>query len=274
LAMPRLFFEDHALESQINSYIQSEYKNQNAQSISVYFRSFLDSGWAGVNQDAKYHPGSLLKVLIMIGYYREAELDPTILQKTFVYDSNTANQAKGLDFALPSTLNVGQSYTVNQLIQVMIANSDNGAETLLLNNVDRKILNDAYGDLGIGNPDSVNGDYTISALQYGGFLRILYNATYLEDKYSEAALAFMSQSTYKDGISAGVPTSVAVAQKYGERVDTSSDKVQAVELHDCGIVYAKSPYSVCIMTKGDNLGNLTAAIKNISSITYNYVNSH
>jgi len=268
------FYENHALEAALNNYIQSEYKNKNAQSISVYFRNFPDAGWAGVNQETQYHPGSMLKVLIMIGYYREAELDPSVLTKTLLYDQKTKQEADGLDFALPSGLKVGQSYSVEDLIKSMIAVSDNGAETLLLNNIDRKILNDAYTDLSISNPDSYSGDYTITPMQYSAFLRILYNATYLSDMYSEQALTIMSQSTYKDGISAGVPQGIEVAQKYGERIDGTTSNVQAVELHDCGIVYAKTAYSICVMTKGEDVGKLTEAIKNISAIVYGYVSSH
>ena len=274
LAMLSYFLKIATWKGKLTAYVQGQYKSKSAQSISVYYRSFLDATWAGVNQDAQYHPGSMLKVIIMIGYYREAELDPTILQKTLVYDSKTAQEAASLDFALPSTLKVGQSYTVEQLIKIMIAESDNGAETLLLNNVDRKILNNAYEDLSINNPDTFSGDYTISVFQYSGFLRILYNATYLSDQYSEQAMSIMAKSTYKDGLSAGVPDTVVVAQKYGERLDTESNKVQAVELHDCGVVYANNPYSICIMTKGDDLGKLTSAIKDISAIVYRYVSSH
>lgn len=84
----------------------------------------------------------------------------------------------------------------------------------------------------------------------------------------------MAQSTYKDGLSVGVPDGAVVAQKYGERLDTEGSKVQAVELHDCGVIYAKNPYSICIMTKGDDLGKLTSAIKDISGIVYGYVSSH
>jgi beta-lactamase class A len=268
------FFEDKVLESKINNYIQSEYKNNNAQSISIYFRSFPGSGWAGVNQDVQYHPGSMLKVIIMMGYFRESELNQNVFNKTLLYDAATQQQANGLDFALPSSLKVGQSYKVEDLIKAMIANSDNGAETLLLNNIDRSILNDAYNDLGIKNPDSVTGDYTISASQYTSFLRILYNSTYLEDQDSEEALNIMSQSTYKDGLSAGVPSGITVAQKYGERVDGADKDIQAVELHDCGIIYSPNPYALCVMTKGTDVAKLTDAIKNISAITYGYVTSH
>jgi len=209
----------------------------------------------------------------MMAYFREAELNPPILNSTLLYNNAVNQQVNSLAFDLPTNLKVGTYYPINQLMQSMIANSDNGAETLLIDNVDHTILDQAYIDLGIRSPDTVTGDYTLSPAQYINFLRILYNATYLSERYSEISLSLMSQSTYHDGISAGVPQGTEVAQKYGERVDASSTTIQAIELHDCGIVYAPNdPYALCIMTKGNDLTKLTSILKGISSLVYNYYN--
>jgi hypothetical protein len=86
----------------------------------------------------------------------------------------------------------------------------------------------------------------------------------------------MAQSTYHDGIYAGVPNNIKVAQKYGERIDPdpSGKNIDSVELSNCGIVYAKSPYVFCVMTKGQNdPKNLASIIKDISGLVYNYVGS-
>lgn len=268
----RPFFENTDLEAKLNDYIQTQYAEGNASSVSVSFRDFALSRWAGVNQNALYQPGSMLKVLIMMAYFREAERNAAVLQAPLAYSQSIADQSNNLAFNLPSQLTVGQTYTVEQLIEAMIENSDNGAETLLINNVNRDTLNRAYTDLGIPSPDTVTGDYTLSTSQYADFLRILYNATYLNEQYSEQALSIMSSSTYQDGISAGVPAGTTVAQKYGSRVDASGNAIQAYELHDCGIVYTPShPYALCIMTKGKDPNKLPDVLKNISSIVYQYV---
>jgi len=265
------YFEDKTLSAKIGNYIKAQYAGKNAQSISVSVRNFTANRWAGVNQDAQYQPGSMLKVIIMMAYFQEAELDPAILQKQLVYSSATDQETNSLSYDLPTKLVVGSSYSVEDLIRAMIADSDNGAETLLIDNVNRAILNQVYTDLSIPSPDNASSTYTISSGQYMDFLRILYNSTYLTEKYSEEALAIMGQSTYRDGISAGVPSSTTVAQKYGERVDAEGDAVQAVELHDCGIVYPQgTTYAICIMTKGSDIGKLTSIVKNISSLVYNY----
>lgn len=263
------YLRDNNLNSRLNNFVAQQIKQGNAQNISVYIRNLIDNSWAGVNEDQQYHPGSMLKVLIMMAYYREAELDPTLLNKTLLYSSQTNQEANAVNFSAPSNLTVGQSYGINKLLEDMIAESDNGAETLLLDNVDHKILNNAYDDLGIQNPDSATTDYTISPKQFSSFLRILYNSTYLTEQYSEQALTIMDQSTFKDGLEAGVPSNLQVSHKYGERVDNTDGNVQAVELHDCGIIYAPNhPYSICVMTKGLDEGNLKAVIKGVSNLVY------
>jgi|SRR5579872_729050 len=265
------FLTDDTLQKNVNNYVQSEIQNQNAEDISVVARVFPDGSRISVNSDDQYEPGSMLKVLIMMAYYREAELDPTILQKPLNYSKKVDSEVGSIPFHAPTNLTVGQDYKISDLMKSMIAESDNGAEQLLVDNVNNKILDQAYVDLGVPSPDTVKGDYTISAAQYGGFLRILYNSTYLTEQYSEQALEIMTLSTYKDGIVAGVPADVTVAHKYGERVDsTNSDgSPQIVELHDCGIVYTKNTsYELCVMTKGTDINKLTEAIKTISSMVY------
>ena len=263
------FLRNESLNKKIDDYVGINLANKNAQKISVYVRNLSDNHWSGVNEDDKFHPGSLLKVLIMMAYFRQAEMNPNILNANFTYTKTIAQQTTSLDFSAPSSLEIGQQYSVTQLIKTMIDASDNGAETLLLNNIDRQMLNNAYTDLSIPNPDTVTGDYTISPRQYSAFLRILYNSTYLSEIYSEQALSIMAQSQYRAGISAGIPQSVSIAQKYGERVNETNGSIQTVELHDCGVVYAVNhPYTVCVMTKGEDIQKLTQIIKDVSALVY------
>jgi beta-lactamase class A len=219
-----------------------------------------------------------MKVLIMMDFYRQQQLNQSILQKQFVYTSDINKKTFETPYATPTNLNIGQSYTVEYLIEDMIENSDDGAATLLLANDNPNILTAVYRDLNIPAPGD-KPDFTISAQQYSLFLRILYSSTYLEEINSESALSIMSHSTYKDGISAGVPSDIVVSQKYGESLDTDIQglTITGTELHDCGIVYAKNhPYTICIMTRAKDIVDqkqLSSIIKDISSLVYNYVSS-
>ncbi len=184
--------------------------NSNLDGYSFYFRDLSLGRWAGENENDAYSPGSMMKVAIMVTYFKEAETDPSILQKTFQYSSSTVDQINGVPFSSASDLQVGKSYSVEKLIESMIINSDNGAKDVLLNNIDQRSFIEVHTDLGLPNP-ATNENYTITAKQYTILLRVLYNATYLGRQYSEKALQILSKATYNQGLVAGVPKDTVVA---------------------------------------------------------------
>ena len=273
----KYFLEDKNLEQKINDYVQQQYQNKNAESVSVYYSNLLTGQWSGVNSDTQYYPGSLMKVLIMMDFYRERQLDHTVMQKQLIYSKEINQQTFATAYATPTNLVIGKSYSVQYLIEDMVENSDDGAATLLLANDNPDILKAVYTDLNLPAPGD-NPSFTISAKNYTLFLRILYSATYLSESNSENALLTMSKSTYKDGLSAGIPSNITIAQKFGEDIDTNSQgAITGTELHNCGIIYAKNhPYTLCVMTRAKGVVNqnqLASIIKDISKITYDYVNS-
>ena len=77
----KYYLEDKNLEQQINNYVQQQYQNKNAESISVQYTNLLNGEWSGINSDTQYYPGSLMKVLIMMDFYRQKQLDQSILEK-------------------------------------------------------------------------------------------------------------------------------------------------------------------------------------------------
>lgn len=252
----------------------SQKNNPQLQSYSVYFRDLTLGRWVGVNENTGYAPASMMKVAIMIAYFKEAETNSSVLQKTLVYSSSTADEINGVPLETPSSLQVGKSYTVEQLIEAMIVSSDNGAKNALLNNINQPDLDEIYTDLGLPNPDN-NNNYTISAKQYSLLLRVLYNATYLSRANSEEVLKIMSQAEYSQGLVAGLPKGTVAAQKFGENVDISNPERPVISLSNCGVIYHPThPYLLCVMTKGTDLQVLQSTISNISGVAWREVNSY
>jgi len=267
------FNEYQPLKNDIQNAV-SQKNNSQLQSYSVYFRDLTLGRWVGINENAMYAPASMMKVGIMIAYFKEAETDPAVLQKTLVYSTSTADQISWVPLQTPSNLQVGKSYTVEQLIEAMIIASDNGAKNALLENINQPDLDEIYTDLGVPNPDNTD-NYTISAKQYSLLLRVLYNATYLSRDYSEKALKIMSQAQYNQGLVFGLPQGINVAQKFGENVDASNPQTPIISLSNCGVIYHQThPYILCVMTKGTDLQVLQTVIADISKITWQEVNSY
>ena len=256
------------LAASVQSYIGTQEATGNINTASVYFINYAKGGSFGINVNDAYSPASLLKVVVMIAYFKEAEADPTVLDTNIAYTKELAD-AENVPFATPSELTVGQTYTVSQLISKMITDSDNGAMDMLTQSVDQQYLNGVYSDLNLVNPDTDPDNYTISTKDYSLFFRVLYNATYLTRADSEKALSLLSQATFKDGLVAGLPIGTVVAHKFGEHITGTDGQAQSVELHDCGIVYGTGgPYLLCVMTRGTSLPAVSSLIAGISKMVH------
>lgn len=256
--------EYSSLKGTLNSLLEKKLAQKKISTASVYFRDLTKGRWIGINEEETYAPASLLKVALMIGYFKSSETGAVNLTDTLVYKS------KGLSpFETPSQLIENQSYSLDDLIKYLITKSDNGAKDLLLANIDSKLLNSVYTSIGIKHPSETAG-YEISAKNYALFLRVLYNATFLNREFSEKALELLSQVEFKEGLVAGVADNIIISHKFGEKVnDDGKGNVVDSEFHDCGIFYTQSgDYLLCVMTKGNDKKELIQTIKAVSEAVY------
>lgn len=267
------FPDDQSLDNDIQSVVNTNIANGNLSKAGVYFVDLSNGKWADVDPASQFYPSSLGKIPIMIAYYEMAEADPSILTQTINYtggpDLNDTQDIKPAQAIVP-----GQTYTIEQLIEYMVEDSDNNATQLLYSNVNQTALQNVYNDLGIPVINDVT-EATADAVtpqQISLLFRVLYNGTYLSRDYSEKSLQLMSQSSFTQGLVAGVPSSTVVAHKLGLVGITSGGITTEHELHDCGIVYANDPYVICVMTRGTApLTTMESIIAQISSIAYQHV---
>lgn len=239
-------------------------KEGRAEHVSIYFRDLWNGPWFGINEKEPFAPGSLLKVPIMLAVLRQADSDPDLLRKEIVFSKATA--PFGHYERSVSKLEDGKAYTVDALLWRMIADSDNQAMTPLLGSISEDDLAATYFDLGLLIPLVKGADNKVSVKEYSSFFRILYNASYLSRKMSGKALDYLSQSTFRDGLAAGVPPGVVVARKMGESVD--ADKATE-QVHECGIVYHPGRhYTLCVMTRGKDFETLTGILREVSKLVY------
>ncbi len=262
-----------ALKGKIADIINNEKKNNDISGASVFLAELNRGRWIGVDENVKYSPASMLKVVIMVAYFKEKENRPDIFKEKLTYTADVDSFFKKDPLRAGSLLEVGKSYTVEELINKLIIDSDNGAEVLLRNYISQSSLDNIFNVLNIENPTKSDGVFVISPRAYSLFFRILYSATYLWKSDSEKVLKILSKTIFKDGIVAGLPDDEVVAHKFGEYVNVEDNQIKDIELHDCGIVYqGNSPYFLCVMTRGNNIQKLSSTIKDISSIVYeNYL---
>ncbi len=263
--------QDNALSKKIQKYVDAAPQR----TIGVYYANFDMRAWAGVNIDERFSPASMLKVPTMTAILRYADEHPDVLEKKIYYNGDADDN--GPEYFKPQkALTPGRSYTVAELIEHMIKYSDNNAANILSTEaISEREFNDIYLDLDIQLPTSL-GDI-MSPWTYTTFLRLLYNSSYLTRMNSQKALQIKTQADFPQGMRAGVASSTTVAQKFGERRFLNpAGATLGVELHDCGIVYAKTSYALCIMTRGEPgvmFEDLAKDIENISKIIYDYQDS-
>ncbi len=252
------------MRGEIESYISNVKGEGKASHVSVYYRDLNNGPSFGINIRDNYSPASLLKVPVMMAALKRAEEDPSFLKKKLLFDRH-------LDDVSPNILDtglvqMGKSYTVEELIFKMIAYSDNDAKNLILINLPPNSIEKTLVDVGLVVPDMANQVDIMSVKDYASFFRMLYNATYLSRSMSEKALQILAAADFVKGIVAGVPAGTVVAHKFGERAFVDNDIKQ---LHDCGVVYAPSgPYLICVMTRGTSFDALDDVIAGASEIIY------
>ena len=245
-------------------------KNPNIH-LAIYFRNLNNGPWFGINERENFTPASMLKVVLMMSFFKLSESDSSLLSKEVRFDR--LNDSLGLvqNFKPKEQIAVGNKYTIEELIRRMIVFSDNQAMELLLKNIDEKQISRIYLDLGIEVPGLRNADDFMSVKEYASFFRILYNASYLNHQNSEKALELLAQVDYKNGIMKKLPSEIVVAHKFGEREFEENGKVVR-QLHDCGVVYyEKYPYLLCVMTRGAEWDKLSAIVNDTSKIIFDEI---
>jgi beta-lactamase class A len=252
------------IQNTVASYVNGLVQANSTVMASVYFRDLNNGPWFGVNEKESFAPSSLLKTPVMMAYHKLAQSQPEILGKKVKYTEDPPGLIPQ-NFPPKNPLIKGKTYTVEELIEHMISDSDNVALWYLMQNIDSNLIDKVTLDLQIPTANDSTPDNFMNVQQYATLFRVLYNSTYLNDIYSEKSLEILSKSNFNDGLVKLLPKNLTVAHKFGER-DISNSVYQ---LHDCGVVYYPNrPYLICIMTKGPNFNDLETTIQQISKKVY------
>jgi beta-lactamase class A len=236
--------------------------------VSIYFRDLNNGPWFGINERDLFEPASLFKVPLLIAFLKESERDPTLLsrQVEFQPDPDVATQ----NMKPSENLEVGKLYSIAELLEALIINSDNQALLMLSENIDESVLEKVERDLGLfpGESDGL----TVSVKNYASIFRVLYNSSYLSRANSEKALELLSRTNFTQGLPSALPEDIVVSHKFGERTILNGEYIVEKQLHDCGIIYyPQHPYLLCVMTRGSDYQRLTRVVKDMSKVVYDSV---
>ncbi len=256
----------------LERYIDSIKDKHGLEEYALLFRDLNNGPTFGINEEKEFIPASLMKVPVMIAYYKWADSDPTVLNRGILFEEGDVLNIDGYQLIAPNTedLVVGKTYKVEDLIERIIIYSDNQAVALLLKDLPQGRINEIFSLLGLEQDVLTEERAELSVKEYAAFFRILFNSSYLSRTNSEKALELLSRSVFKDGLVAGVPRNIVVSHKFGE----SGVIGDLHQLHDCGVIYyPQHPYLLCVMTRGEKTTELESVIANISQFVFEEIAS-
>ncbi len=259
----------------VSALIEEELKKDEAVSVSFYFRDLINGNRFGIGENDRFAPMSLLKLPLMIAYFKWAETNPLVLRKSLTY-SGAPDQTEEQHVKPLTVLASGRHYIVNDLIFRMIAYDDNAAYSLLLANLPKGRLDRIFKDLNVEyDPHKVKEEDSMSLSSFAGLYRVLFNASYLNEEMSEKALRYLSKSTFRDGMASGIPQNIEIASKHGERtisVTVNNQEKEIVQLHELGIIYHPNrPFLIGIVARGEDFDSLKKVIRDITRLVYEEV---
>jgi len=192
------------------------------------------------NGDRRFEAASLVKLPILIELARRGDLG-----RELVFEERHRVGGSGVLKDRPA----GGSYRLDQLATWMIAESDNVATDMLLEELGLESLGPAMQKLGFRNTTVERTIFDFGAIDGGrdnrisaaDAARMLLGIARQEYPGSPWMLEILHQTKRQDLIPAGLPKGTKVAHKTGELTGF---------LHDAAIVEGEPPYVLVILTEG------------------------
>lgn len=259
---------------ELREYLTKTYESRDDYIISIYFEYFPTGANIAINKDEKIWPASLIKIPVAMTAMKKVQDKKWKLSNELVILDEDKDKGYGDLYKKPT----GTTVSIEDLLKKSLIDSDNTAHFVLLRNTNAEELEDTYDHLGMDDiidalkrspTKETQEDNRMTAKRYSIFFRSLYNATYLNQEYSEMFLKILSQAP-RELLSKGLPDSVVFVHKTGIRSDES---VRA----DSGIVYAEGrPYLLTVMLQRKdkqplNEEEVAHIFKDISEEVYSYV---
>ena len=234
----------------------------------------LNSGWEMTHQpDKRFPAASVVKIPIMVACFQaiqegKIQLD-TQLQLTRAARVGGSGTLKNMA--------LGSSFSLEDLMERMMNQSDNSATNILIDALGIDYLNAYFKRIGLRHTNLSRKmmDFTLrrrgienytTANDIALVLEKLYQKELLSVEFAQRSLELMKKQKFNDRIPALLPKNIPVAHKTG---------LERFICHDAGIVFTeKGDYLICVLTKQHVKGPsypAKAFIAKISLHAYRYM---
>ncbi|MDD2679631.1 MAG: class A beta-lactamase-related serine hydrolase [Candidatus Omnitrophica bacterium] len=233
----------------------------------------LDTGWdITYNEENILPSASLVKIPIMLSFFYAAREGRVNLKDRIILKGRDRVPGSKVLGDKPN----GSRFTVEELLEPMITQSDNTATNLLIDYLGFDNLNAYFKKMGLKNTNLARkmmdfkerrrGEENYTTAQDMAFLlEKLYHKDFLSQEISERCLVLLGEQKINDRIPKKLPREGAfIAHKTG---------LERRICHDVGIVYTrKGDFLICILVKHRDKSAASAKkfIADIALLTYNH----
>lgn len=223
-----------------------------------------------INPELRFHAASTMKVPVMIELYRQVEAGQRKLDDTVLVTNTFTSILDGSPYELSATEDsdgevykaMGTQLSYRALVEASITVSSNLATNILIEHLGAKNGQATVDRMGAPGMQVLRGVEDQKAFDAGknnttnarGLLTLfeaIGRHAAVNAKASADMIEILKRQKFNDGIPAGVPTGTPVAHKTG-----SITRIH----HDAGIVYAKRPYVLVVLTRGIQDGTVSAKL--------------
>jgi beta-lactamase class A len=232
----------------------------------------LETNWSfEYNGEQAYPSASLVKIPIMLSCYYAAQERKIGLAQTVKISRSQLTGGSGV----LKNGHAGTQRTVQELIHLMITESDNTAANALIDLLGFDMCAAYFSRLGLTSTNLVRKmmdfqerkegveNYT-NAREMAYLLEVLYRGKFLSKAVSKNCLEVLAQQKVRDRIPRKLPSQLIVAHKTG---------LERHICHDVGIVFTPAgDFLICVLTKHNNTTARESKkfISDLSRLTYDF----
>jgi len=222
----------------------------------VFFQDLESNDSFAIAGQETFTAASLIKLPVLLTLYREAEAGRINLDEVYkLRNSDKVSGAGSLQYK-PA----GFEITFRQLAELMGQQSDNTAFNIVSQRLGEARIQELIDALGMTKTSFAKNE--TSPADIGLLFRKLYKEGIVYEKDKEEILGFLTNTIWEDRIPAGVPKGIKVSHKIGTEVGVISD---------AGIVFAKKPFILVIMSQEANEIEAKKALPEITRKIYDLV---
>lgn len=221
----------------------------------VYFKSLTNDGEFGINENEEYVAASTVKLPVNLYLFQQAIEGKVNLEDKMEYIQEDYEEGCGsIQYG-----KIGVSYKLRDLSKLSIEESDNVAVNMLIRYLGRENIC-SFREKIVNHP--VPRDKNVSSPKdMALYLQYLLDLSKKHPNEGQELLTYLKNTEYNDRIPVYLPKDVQVAHKIGNQVGA---------VHDVGIVFAKKPFIISIMSKDVNESQANEVIASITEMVYEF----